>query len=200
MSQKTDGSQARWSEYYKFAAARPPREFLGRTLKRFPTAGSAIDLGCGTGPEAIFLLDQGWQVLAVDQQDAAIQDLLSNAPSSVGDRLQTLVAPFETLDLPSADLIWAGFSLPFCQPGHFDTLWRKICSALVPGGRFAGDFFGPRHAWSGQKEMAFHTKEQVLAMCSELQLEYMVEEEGEQQTALSGIQHWHMFTISARKL
>lgn len=200
MSPNSDEPQAGWSQYYKFAAGRPPREFLGRTLKRFPTAGSAIDLGCGTGPETILLLDQGWQVLAVDQQEAAIQALLSTASSRVADRLQTLVTPFETLDLPAADLIWAGFSLPFCQPDHFDTLWGKICSALLPGGRFAGDFFGPRHAWSGETEMTFHTKEEVMALCNDLQLEYLVEEEGEQQTALDGMQHWHMFTISARKL
>ena len=200
MSPNPDETQARWSQYYKFAAGRPPREFLGRTLKRFPTAGLAIDLGCGTGPETILLLDQGWQVLAIDQQEAAIQALRSSVSSGASDRLQTLMAPFETLDLPVADLIWVGLSLPFCHPDHFETLWGKICSALLPGGRFAGDFFGPRHAWSGQKEMTFHTKEEVLTMCDGLQLEYLVEEEGEQQTAQQGMQHWHMFTISARKL
>jgi hypothetical protein len=70
---------------------------------------------------------------------------------------------------------------------------------LLSGGRFAGDFFGPRHAWFNEKDMTFHTKEQVLALCTELQLEYIIEEEGEQMTATNGIQHWHMFTISALK-
>jgi tellurite methyltransferase len=200
MTDNSDESQAHWGQYYKMAAGRPPREFLGRTLSRFQGAGSAIDLGCGTGRESIFLLERGWQVLAIDQQASAIQTLRSSAAPDMAGRLQALVAAFETLDLPPADLIWAGISLPFCHPSQFDTLWRKICSALVPGGRFAGDFFGSRHAWSREKDMTFHTREQVVSLCSGLQLEYIVEEEGEQQTAADGIQHWHMFTISARRL
>jgi SAM-dependent methyltransferase len=198
MTQNDDESQTGWNDYYEVVAGRPPREFLVSTLKRFDSAGVAIDLGCGTGSETVFLLEQGWQVLAVDQQDEAIQTLLSSVSPSVADRLQTLVASFERLDLPPADLIWAGLSLPFCHPSHFESLWSTIHSALVPGGRFIGDFFGPHHAWTGDKEMTFHTKEQVIAMCKEFELEYMLEGEGELLTALNGIQQWHMFTISAR--
>ena len=193
-------SQSVWDQYYKISAGRPPREFLHRTLRRFVTPGLVIDLGCGAGVESIFLLQQGWQVFAIDQQESAVQKLrTSSLALNTMSHLKTLVAPFEAINLPSANLIWAGLSLPFCQPDGFHTLWRKICSALLPGGRFAGDFFGPHHAWSGQRDMTFHTKEQILALCAELQLEYMIEEEGEQMTAMNGIQHWHMFTISAVK-
>lgn len=193
-------SQSVWDQYYKISAARPPREFLNKTLRRFQTAGLAIDLGCGAGVESVFLLQHGWQVFAIDQQESAVQKLrASSVTFNTISHLETLVAPFETINLPAADLIWAGLSLPFCPPHEFDTLWRKICSALLPRGRFAGDFFGPRHAWSSQRDMTFHTKEQILALCAALQLEYMIEEEGEQMTATNGIQHWHMFTISALK-
>ncbi len=198
MNQNSDGSQATWSEYYEVVAGRAPREFLVSTLKCFDTTGFAIDLGCGTGSETVFLLEQGWQVLAVDQEEVAIQTLLSSVPPNVGKHLQTLVAPFETLDLPPAELIWAGLSLPFCHPSKFDSLWSTIRSALLPGGRFIGDFFGPSHVWSDDIEMTFHTKEQVIALCGELELEYVLEGEGEQLTPLDGVQPWHMFTISAR--
>jgi SAM-dependent methyltransferase len=200
MNHTSAESQVRWRQYYDVVAGRPPREFLRNLLRRFYAAGAAIDLGCGTGTESFFLLEQGWQVLAVDQQETAIQALQATASPTVADRLQTLVASFEMVELPSANLIWAGLSLPFCHPAHFDALWSNIGAALIPGGRFAGDFFGPRHAWSSEQRMTFHTKDQIIAMCDGLHLEYIQEGEGEMLTALDGIQHWHIFTICARKL
>jgi tellurite methyltransferase len=199
MAHDPDDSRARWDQYYKAVAGRPPREFLAKTLRRFPGPGVAIDLGCGTGQESVFLLQHDWHVLAIDQHEAAIQTVLDSVPADKAGYLQTRVAAFETLDLPTVDLIWAGLSLPFCPPDEFDNLWRKIGAALRPGGRFAGDFFGPRHAWSNQRAMTFHSKEAILSLCRELQLEYMIEEEGQQQTAMNGMQHWHMFTVSAYK-
>jgi hypothetical protein len=145
-------------------------------------------------------LEQGWRVLAVDQQGAAIEALRARVSPEAGERLETLVAPYKSLALPTADLIWAGLSLPFCRPDYFDTLWGKICGALEVGGRFAGDFFGRRHAWADSEKMTFHSKEDVLALCEGLELEYIVEEEGETNTASNGVQHWHMFTVCARKL
>ena len=49
MTQNDDESQIGWNDYYEVVAGRPPREFLVSTLKRFDSAGAAIDLGCGTG-------------------------------------------------------------------------------------------------------------------------------------------------------
>ena len=199
MTNERDEPQSSWDQYYQKTAGRLPREFLARTLECFEAPGLAIDLGCGSGIESIFLLRQGWRVLAIDKNEAGIQTLLANAPPDAAGQLQTLVAPFEAVDLPSADLVWAGLSLNFCHPDDFNSLWRKIHAALRPNGRFAGDFFGSRHAWFGDKDRTFHTKEQVLSLCHELQIEYFVEEEGEQQTPLDGIVHWHMFTVRAVK-
>lgn len=80
-------------------------------------------------------------------------------------------------------------------------VWHKIVAALVVNGRFAGDFFGIRHAWASKTDnILFHTKEQILTMCNDLQLEYFIEEEGEGQTALSGVQHVHKFSLCVQKL
>ena len=40
-----------------------------------------------------------------------------------------------------ADLVWAGLSLPFCPPTHFDRHWAEIVTSVGAGGRFAGDYF-----------------------------------------------------------
>lgn len=199
MSNHPREDQQHWEDYYRKVADRPAREFLRRTLRRFPRPGQAIDLGCGAGADSRLLLSEGWHVLAIDQQPAAIEWLRRQTEPAQFDQLQTEVTPFEGLELPPADLIWASFSLPFCHPEHFLALWTKILAALQPGGRFAGDLFGNRHAWSRHDNMSFFTKEQVLALCGDLELEYFIEEEGKRLTTRDGYQHWHMFSLVLHK-
>src|ERR1041385_2791636 len=184
-------TRPRWSAYYQAVAGRPPRELYRLAVLRFEQPGQAVDLGCGTGIETNDLLSRGWQVLAMDQQEEAIEQTLASVPAEYRARLDMHVASFDAVELPSADFIWAGLSLPFCPPEVFPSVWSKIVSALKPGGRFAGDFFGPRHVCANRPGMSPHTVEQVKALCLSLALEYFVEEEGERRTTLEGIQHWH---------
>jgi len=97
------------------------------------------------------------------------------------------------------DLIHASYSIPFCHPDHFPALWEKISNALKPGGRFAGQFFGVHDTWADNKDMTFHTEEQVRAMLKNLETEFFHEQDEDGQAA-SGPKHWHVFTVIARKL
>lgn len=193
-----------WGDYYRATSGRPPRELLRQTLLRFQKSdGSpryAIDLGCGAGIETMALLEQGWHVLAIDQQSEATAGVSARGALDHAGRLMTQTASFENVELPPADLIWAGLSLPFCPPEHFPRLWKKITSSLRPDGRFAGDFFGVRHAWAGEESMTFHTEEQVRALCAPLRIEYFIAEEGERMTALQGMAAWHAYSVVARKI
>jgi SAM-dependent methyltransferase len=200
-----DRDRARWVDYYRVQAPRPPRELLLQTLERLSIGGSppamAIDLGCGTGIETVELLRRGWQVLAIDAQTDAIAGVLARVDPDHSTRLETRVVSFDAMELPGTDLIWAGRSLPFCPPEHFGGVWGKILEALRAGGRFAGDLFGPRHFWAqrGDTSMTFHSPDQVRQLCRLLELEYFMEEEGKRATVTQGIQHWHAFSIVARK-
>ncbi len=73
MGLNNDESQPRWNQYYKVVSGRLAREFFRKTVRRFDASGFAIDLGCGTGTEALFLLKKGWQILAIDQEETAVQ-------------------------------------------------------------------------------------------------------------------------------
>ena len=50
---------------------------------RPPTPATALDIGCGTGDNAIYLAEHGWQVTGVDYVQKAVaidvEDLLSTA-------------------------------------------------------------------------------------------------------------------------
>lgn len=189
-----------WDEYYNKIQGRAPSQLLLDALEKFPEGESlhAIDLGCGDGTETAVLLSRGWNVLAVDGESSAIKHLVNKVPREGQVRLQVQVAKFEAVVLPSADLVHASYSLPFCHPGHFPALWGRITNALNSGGRFAGHFFGVRDSWANEPDMTFHTEEQVRAMLDGWGIEYFHEQDEDGQAA-SGPKHWHVFTVIARK-
>jgi SAM-dependent methyltransferase len=186
-----------WQAYYDENAGRAPREALLEAIEGSP-AGEAIDLGSGTGIEARALLAHGWRVLAIDREPEAIVRLRAGVPDDALPRLSTRVAAFEELeDLPRADLVYAGFSLPFCRPAAFPRLWGSIRSALVPGGLLVVELFGVRDSWADDPEMTFHTEDQVRALLDGFAVDALEEDEHDGE-ALSGPKHWHIFHVVAR--
>ena len=193
-----------WQEYYDAIQGRSPRQHLVNALELFkaPVLQApqlAIDLGCGDGTESIYLLENGWHVLAIDGEPAAIKHLLAKTPEDLAINLQTQVVRFEALTFPDADLIHASYSLPFCPPEHFSTLWQKIIASVKRNGRFAGQLFGVNDSWSDSTKMTFHTKQEALALFETFEIEYFAERDEDGQAA-SGPKHWHDFTIIAKKI
>ena len=92
--------------------------------------GTAIDLACGAGRNALYLAERGWHVTAVDGSQAAI-DLLRVRSAMLGLQVQTAVA----------DLTQPSFMMP---PDAFDLiviayylqrdLFAKAKAAARPGG------------------------------------------------------------------
>ena len=88
-------------------------------------------------------------VLAIDAQEEAIRRLRhSDEPLISSDRLETQVADFESARWPTADLVNASYALPFCPPGSFAGLWKRITRSLPSGGRFCGQLFGDHDQWA----------------------------------------------------
>jgi tellurite methyltransferase len=99
-----------WNAYYEAVAGRPPRETLIKALAQFDAepfldrSRFAVDLGCGEGRDTAELLARGWQVLAIDGEEKAFEQLRQRLLQ--GDRLQTQTMRFEDLTLPAGvDLI-----------------------------------------------------------------------------------------------
>jgi len=202
---QADPDAAGWEAYYRRHEGRAPQQLLVDVLDRFeaertaPELLQAIDLGCGPGNETLAMLKAGWWVLAIDSHPSAISRVRSVAGAEHQPRLATRLASFEQIELPETDLIWAGYSLPFCKPGSFDRLWAEIASNLRPGGRFAGQLFGVRDSWASQPEMNFHTAEQVNQLFARGFVVEFVEEREEDGGSGAGPKHWHVFDIVARR-
>ena len=126
-----------WTAYYESQGDRAPRDLLVSTLDAFgPGARDAIDLGCGTGIETVAILRRGWRVFAVDAEPVGIERLLVRASAPERERLQARVGSIEDVALPTADLVWAGYSLFFIPPQRFATTWTGIRASVQLTGPF----------------------------------------------------------------
>ncbi|MEP7035272.1 MAG: methyltransferase domain-containing protein [Dermatophilaceae bacterium] len=99
--------------------------------------GSALDVGCGEGGDAIWLAQQGWQVTAADISAVALGRGAAHALEislEVEQRIRWMradltewVPPAESFDLVSAQFM----HLPKKQR---ETIYRRIVASVVPGG------------------------------------------------------------------
>lgn len=193
---------ARWAAYYTQLRDRPPRKTALAALDLFGSPGSdalVIDLGCGDGRDVVEILRRGWNVVAVDAEPAALQQLAARQEPGAG-RITPIAARLEDVPLPIG-LKWvnSSFAMPLCGPVKFDELWRRIGDALPCGGRFSGQWYGPRDSWFGRDGMAFVSREQALAMLDGFVPEMFEEEESDGVTPRGNPKHWHIFHIVARK-
>ncbi len=185
-----------WTRYFDHAGD-DPRETLVEAIAGFDEPGLAVDLGCGTGRDTRALLAGGWNVLAIDSQQEAI-DRLHASLGDDGSRLETQVARFHEASWPECDLVNASFSLPYCPPERFPDLWDQIVDSIRPGGRFCGQIFGDRDAWAGTG-ISVQTREQVVELLRPFEVERLEEIDEDGSTVTGNRKHWHLFHIVARK-
>lgn len=166
-------------------------------LARFEAPGFGVDLGCGQGRDTFAMLKRGWCVLAIDAEPEAIERLRARAGDEP--RLETRVASFAEAQWPEADLVNAGYALPFCPPAEFDGLWERLVASVRPGGRFSGQLFGDRDEWAGDDQLTFVSRDRALQLLEPFELERFDEEDEDGKTALGDAKHWHVFHVVARR-
>lgn len=198
----TERKSAGWGAYYQKLRDRPPRRTLLTALDRFgaEAAGSlAIDLGCGDGRDVIEMLRRGWRVVAVDSEPEALRQLQARDLPE-GHDLTPLLARFEEVPLPlGLRLVNSSFAMPLCEPDAFRRLWERIREALPAGGRFSGQWYGPRDSWAGRPGLTFLDRDEALALLQDFDLELFEEEEDDGTTPRGNAKHWHIFHVVARK-
>ena len=162
--------------------------------------GLAIDLGCGTGRDTIYLIKNKWKVIAIDKENTK-QIIESKLNDEEKKRFSFVKQELENINLEKNDLIVANFSIPFCNKYRFNNLWNIIIDSLSKGGFFVGNFFGKKDSWNGLKEeMLFLDKNEVLKLFDKFKIHKFEEIERDGKTAVGKIKHWHIYEITAEKL
>ena len=106
-----------------------PTTLLIETLPTL-SPGSALDLACGTGRNALFLAVKGWKTTAIDGSETAIQVLRERAAErgvSVETQVADLTSSAFKLPKDTFDLIVIAYYLQ-------RDLFQQLSTALRPGG------------------------------------------------------------------
>jgi SAM-dependent methyltransferase len=115
--------------------------------------GLAVDLGCGNGITSRLLGEAGYDVLGIDASDAMLALARREAPATRFRRGSFL----DTELPPCVGVLAAGEALAYTERS-LDPLFRRVRSALAPGGVFVLDLPGParipgggraRNWWAG---------------------------------------------------
>jgi len=123
-----------------------PSQWLTDHRHLLPATGDALDLACGSGRNAIWLAEQGFQALAVDRNTTALDALSEEA------KLRRLSLRTQVVDLEDGP--------PFLDPDSFDLivvvhylhrpLFPGLVRALRPGGVLVYETFTRAQAARGK--------------------------------------------------
>jgi SAM-dependent methyltransferase len=150
-----------WKTYEYFRALKPeekgpgkPEDTLVKAIELLNLqAGrmnhlTAIDLGCGEGRDTLKMLQEGFEVHAIDPNETALKRLEFYAgEANLRSKLNLDGSSFENLNLlkmtenKSVQLLNASWSLPYADE-HFDHAIREVKEMVDKGAVFSGTFFG----------------------------------------------------------
>jgi 2-polyprenyl-3-methyl-5-hydroxy-6-metoxy-1,4-benzoquinol methylase len=143
-------TQEFWDE--KYAASErvwsgQPNLRLVEIAGDLPT-GSALDVGCGEGADAVWLAERGWRVTGADVSEVALGRAAAHAAEAgVADRTSWLHADLVAgAELPGdQDLVTAMFV--HVPEEHFDRVYLSVAASVRPGGTLlvAGHHPDERH-------------------------------------------------------
>ena len=134
-----------WNERYSadsYAYGKQANDFLQQNYQQIPQ-GRVLCLAEGEGRNAVFLAQQGFQVLAMDASSVG----MAKAQKLAGEKgvsIETLVADLN--DFVIEPQSWDGIVSIFChlpQPMR-QRLHQQVVQGLRPGGRFILEAYTPR--------------------------------------------------------
>lgn len=145
-----------WDERYggsdRVWSGRPNQRLVEQVADLEP--GTALDVACGEGGDAIWLAKQGWRVTAVDVSQVALAKVAAHAEQEgVDDRLR--LGFYDALADPrpagrhTFDLVTVSFL--HVPVDDFGAIYRGIAAAVAPGGRLLVTAHHPEDVTTGAR-------------------------------------------------
>ena len=138
---------SKWDERYAAADlvwSAEPNQFLPPAVEG-TEPGTALDLACGEGRNAIWLARRGWDVTAIDFSTVAIDKARRLAGDTAVEWRVADVTRFE----PGATYDLVVVFYVHLPPAEMGGLFHAATSALAPGGRLFGVGHAVRNAAEG---------------------------------------------------
>lgn len=157
--------EAFWQSFYEGRSwsGRPNATLVTELDRQRLSPGTALDLGCGTGADAIWLATQGWSVTGLDISERALaQAADAAAAAGLGARVTWVRHDLGTgVPRGSWDLVVASYLHSPVELSREEVL-RAAAGAVAPGGTFLviGHLTGP--SW-GPDGGQFPSAAEVLA-------------------------------------
>ncbi|MBW2735065.1 MAG: methyltransferase domain-containing protein [Deltaproteobacteria bacterium] len=123
------GARERWDTRYsteEYLFGEEPSSLL--TEATFPAEGQALDIGCGEGQNAVYLAQQGLEVVAVDISVVGLRKARRLAAAR-GVEIRELLSDIELAGIPKGP-----FDVIVCIHYAQRELAAQIVDALSPGG------------------------------------------------------------------
>ena len=146
-------------------------QILAQQVERL-TPGRALEIGCGTGGNAVWLAKKGWQVTAVDISAVTIEKGKRLAAEH-GVNIEFVVAEAATYQPQLAYDLITCFYIQMFPPQRANML-ANMSKTLAPGGTLlfvSHDKSGLPSGWSEEDLLSLTTPEEIVAELSELQIE-----------------------------
>lgn len=194
----------KWDEYYRKSALERPslivKKFFEMGLDNECIMKKAIDLGCGSGNDTIYLLKKNYSVIAIDKEKTVI-DIIKNRIEDTSN-LEFMIGKFEEIELDRnmVDLIVSNFSISFCNPQYFKRFCNEFTKSIVQNGYFVGNFLGKEDEWSKDINRTFVDKDEIEDIFKDFEMIHFQEKKFKKQTAKGRIKFWHVYEVIAKKL
>lgn len=193
--------ESTWSEYYEITKDKPPTRLLVEALKYVnETGGIALELGAGSPRDSKFLIEKGFEVIAVDKTSES-KDLFGELVKN--NKLQFVQSSFSDFNFSdyNYDFVSAQRALPFIETkSELIRVLNRMKEGLKRDGVFASHFFGIKDTWClEEKPMSFVDKDELVRLLDGFEIKKFEESEEDSTTANGTPHHWHVFEIIAVK-
>jgi ubiquinone/menaquinone biosynthesis C-methylase UbiE len=145
-----------WDRLYateRFRYGVDPNDFVAESVEELlrkgldPASSSAVDVAAGEGRNAVFLAEQGFTTVAIDQSEVGLEKTLGLARSRKVQLEAVRSDLFHWKPEKTFDLVVSTF-LHVREPGQQAVL-RRLEALTTPGGYILAEFFHPEQRLSG---------------------------------------------------
>lgn len=126
----------------------PHSKYAEEKEKHFPRDSLVVDLGGGTGEDAVYFLQKGHRVVVFDVSEFALERAVAKARKyGFKDEIVTRQVDFGLHQLPlendSVDIFYSRISLNYFPSDRTSVIFHDIHRALKPGGKAYLSFRSP---------------------------------------------------------